>query len=273
MPYSAWLSSVLLHLVLLFLLCLSPSFYRAAEHKTQPVTVMIDLQKMKLADKTNIPAKTQKAEQRLAKVQPKTPPKAPPPKPKPKPTPAPKPIPKPVPKEAAPVKTNPEAPAKPAQPEPDVQAQQKQLQNLLNNIEKRTPKTQATQPKAAENIRSESSLSDHLTFTEIDLISSELRQVWNVDANAQGLENMHFQIRISLNIQGQVTDVEILDQAQYQSNQIFRSVADSARRAIYICDKRGSDSPLRLLARNHPQDYNSWKELILNFNPLNESVF
>ena len=84
---------------------------------------------------------------------------------------------------------------------------------------------------------------------------------------------MHIQIRISLNIQGQVTNVEILDQALYQSNQIFRSVADSARRAIYICDKRGEDSPFRLLARNHPQDHNSWKEIVLHFNPLTESVF
>jgi len=269
MPYSACLSSVLLHIFLLLLLCLSPSFYRASAPRTQPVTVMIDLQKMKLADKTNLPAKAQKPAPKPTQVQPKTPPKAPAQKQTPKPAPEPK----PVPKQAAPVQTKPEAQPKPTQPTPDVQAQQKQLQSLLNNIEKRTTKAPSTAPKATENTQADRSLSEHLTFTEIDLISSELRQAWNVDANAEGLENLHIQIRVSLNIQGQVTNVDILDQDLYQSNRIFRSVADSARRAIYICDKRGEDSPFRLLARNHADDYTSWKEIILHFNPLTESVF
>lgn len=266
MPYSACLSSVLLHIFLLLLLCLSPSFYRAPAHRTHPVTVMIDLQKMTLADKTNLPAKAQKPAPKPTKVQPKTPPKVPPQKQTPKPTPEPKPIPK----QAAPVQTKPEAQPKPTTPTPDVQAQQKQLQNLLNNIEKRTAKTPNPNPQETET--TQRSLSDHLTFTEIDLIASELRQVWNVDANAEGLENLHIQIRISLNIQGQVTNVDILDQDLYQNNRIFRSVADSARRAIYICDKRGEDSPFRLLARNHADDYSSWKEIVLHFNPLTESV-
>lgn len=273
MPYAACLSSVLLHIVVLLVVCFSTTFYRMPERKAQPVTVIVDLQKMKLADKTNVPVKTQKAASKEKQVQPKTPPQAPKTKPTPPKKPTPKPEPKPEQKQAAPVKTKPNAEPKKTQPAPDTQAQQKQLQNLLTNIEKRKPKAEAPAPKVAEASASETSLSDHLTFTEIDLISSELRQAWNVDANAQGLENIRVPILVRLNSQGQVTNVEILDQASYKSNQLFRSVADSARRAIYICDKRGSDSPFRLLAKNHAQDYNSWKELTLNFNPLAESVF
>ena len=270
MPHSAWLSSVALHILLLLLIYLHPSFYQPTQHKAQPVMVMIDLQKMKLADKTNIPAKAQKQTKQQAKVQPKTPPKAPPKKPEQRPVPTPKP--KPVPKQAAPVQTKAETPPKPATPKTEEPAQNKQLQSLLTSIEKRSVKSPANNQKSPETEQKGPSLDDHLTYTEIDLIRSEIRQAWNVDANAEGLEDIRIHIRINLNIQGQVTNIEILDADQYQKNPLFRSVADSARRAINICAKRGSDSPFRLLAQNHPSDYSHWKEITLNFNPLDESV-
>lgn len=270
MPYSAWLFSVILHIGLLLLIYLHPSFYQPVPHKTQPVTVMIDLQKMKLADKTNVPAKAQKQTKQPSKVQPPTPPKAPPKKQAEKPVPTPKP--KPTPKQAAPVQTKTETPPKPSTQKAEEPAQNKQLQSLLTSIEKRAAKTPPSNQKVPETEQKGPSLDDHLTYTEIDLIRSEIRQAWNVDANAEGLEDIRIHIRISLNIQGQVTDIEILDTENYQKNPLFRSVADSARRAINICAKRGQDSPFRLLAQNHPSDYSHWKEITLNFNPLDESV-
>ncbi|MBO7332922.1 MAG: hypothetical protein J6U64_04590 [Alphaproteobacteria bacterium] len=114
--------------------------------------------------------------------------------------------------------------------------------------------------------------STKLTVSQIDFIASTVRKYWNLDAGVKDIDNMLIEIKVSLNRDGQVYDVEILNQKRYNADSSFRSVAQSARRAIYICDKLGEDSPFRILALKYPENYSDWQKIELRFNPLDGGV-
>ncbi|MBE6444776.1 MAG: hypothetical protein E7019_01775 [Alphaproteobacteria bacterium] len=105
-----------------------------------------------------------------------------------------------------------------------------------------------------------------LSISEIDAIAGRLRACWNLDPGAMGIEDMIVEIRAELNQDGTVRKVEILDSSRYENDNHFRSVANSARRAVYICQ------PYSILADKYAEKYDLWKELRLRFNPLDNSV-
>lgn len=105
-----------------------------------------------------------------------------------------------------------------------------------------------------------------LSISEIDAIAGRLRACWNLDPGAQGIEDMVVEIRAHLNQDGTVRKVDILDSSRYGSDNHFRSVADSARRAVYIC------APYQILAEKYADKYNLWSTMRLRFNPLNKSI-
>ena len=63
-----------------------------------------------------------------------------------------------------------------------------------------------------------------------------------------------------------VREVEILDRARYNADVYFRSVADSARRAVYICQ------PYAVLPQKYGDKYDVWKTMLLRFDPVSHSV-
>jgi outer membrane biosynthesis protein TonB len=101
-----------------------------------------------------------------------------------------------------------------------------------------------------------------------DKIGLMLRKCWNVDAGVQGIENMIIDIKVSLDRNGQIQDVFILNQERYQNDATFRSVSESARRAVYICGQNEEESPFKFLAQNYASSYSQWKELLLKFDPF-----
>ena len=105
-----------------------------------------------------------------------------------------------------------------------------------------------------------------LSISEIDAIAGRLRACWNLDPGAMGIEDMIVEIRAELNQDGSVRRVEIMDSSRYNSDTHFRSVADSARRAVYVCQ------PYAILADKYAEKYDLWKVLRLRFNPLDNSV-
>lgn len=105
-----------------------------------------------------------------------------------------------------------------------------------------------------------------LSISEIDAIAGRLRACWNLDPGAMGIEDMIVEIRAELNQNGTVRKVDILDSSRYNSDTHFRSVADSARRAVYIC------APYQILADKYAEKYDLWKVLRLRFNPLDNTV-
>ena len=105
-----------------------------------------------------------------------------------------------------------------------------------------------------------------LSISELDAIAGRLRACWNLDPGAKGAQNMIVEIRAYLRKDGSVEEVEILDQNRYNSDTHFRSVADSARRAVYICQ------PYSIFAEKYADNYDMWRTLFLRFNPLDASI-
>ncbi len=105
-----------------------------------------------------------------------------------------------------------------------------------------------------------------LSISEADAIAGRLRACWNLDPGAMGIEDMIIEIRAYLNKDGTVREVDILDKSRYNSDRHFRSVADSARRAVFVCQ------PYNILAQKYPQKYDMWKTMLLRFNPISHTV-
>lgn len=105
-----------------------------------------------------------------------------------------------------------------------------------------------------------------LSISEADAIAGRLRACWNLDPGAMGIEDMIIEIRAYLNKDGTVSRVDILDQGRYHSDSHFSAVAESARRAVFVCQ------PYSILAQKYPQKYDMWKTMLLRFNPINHTV-
>jgi hypothetical protein len=105
-----------------------------------------------------------------------------------------------------------------------------------------------------------------LSVSEADAIAGRLRACWNLDPGAMGIQNMIVEIRAYLNRDGTVKDVRILDTSRYGADPHFRSVADSAKRAVFIC------APYKIFAEKYADKYDMWNTLYLRFNPLDGKV-
>lgn len=105
-----------------------------------------------------------------------------------------------------------------------------------------------------------------LSISEMDALSGQLRACWNLDPGAMGIEDMIIEIKAQLNQNGSVYSVEIMNKGRYNTDTHFRSVADSAVRAVYIC------APYKILSEKYAYKYEEWKVLRLRFNPIDQSV-
>ena len=180
------------------------------------------------------------------------------------------PVPKPARKPAVPDK----AKEQPKKEEPQLANPLKSLLASVDALEKEGEKDQtATIKKDAEvnNMGIEGgtggSYFSELSISETDAIAGRLRACWNLDPGARGIQDMVIEIRAYLDRNGKVREVKILDTARYNSDPHFKSVADSARRAVYICEPVYS-----IFADKYPEKYDLWNTMLLRFNPLDASV-
>lgn len=89
-------------------------------------------------------------------------------------------------------------------------------------------------------------------------IQGQISQCWNIPIGAEDVQNIKVKLYIALTSTGAVTDVKIIDTLQYNTDNVFRVIADSAVWAVKEC------SPLQGL----PVDkYDVWKEIEFNFDP------
>lgn len=212
-------------------------------------------------------APTEPKKDYLVAPQPKKP-KAPKKKPTP-PVPAAKPKPKPKPK--------PEVKKEQKQPEkgkPQLANPLKSLLASVDALEKEVGNTnqEATIKEGTEvnNMGIEGgtcgSYFSELSISEIDAIAGRLRACWNLDPGAMGIKDMIIEIRAFLNKDGSVRKVDIINASRYNSDAHFRSVADSARRAVYIC------APYSIFADKYADKYDKWNTMLLRFNPLDGQI-
>lgn len=215
-----------------------------------------------------------KPEKKPQVPEPKKKPKPMPPKPTRKPKPPVQPKPKPEPKK--------EDKTPPVQPKPQPVEQPKNqltnpLKSLMDSVDElkaeaaeKTQKATIAEGTKVQNMGVEGgkdgSYFQELSITETDLIASRLRECWNLDPGAMGLQNMIIEIRAHLNQDGSVRDVQILDTSRYNSDSRFRAIAESARRAVYTCQ------PYSIFADKYAEKYDVWRTLKLRFNPLDGAI-
>ena len=86
-------------------------------------------------------------------------------------------------------------------------------------------------------------------------IPEQIARCWNVPANARGAKDPVVEIRVIVDPDGTVRQATIVDQSRLGSDPVFRSLAESARRAFFnpLC------RPLHL----PPDKYAIWRDLIV----------
>ncbi len=210
----------------------------------------------------------------------KKPEKKPDPKPTPKKPPVPdlkaKPKPKPQPKP-----DNKPKDTKKAKPEEKAALQSSALKSLMQEIDNTKnldigETTQSAMIKEGTKVNnmgieggnSNGSYLSDLTITETDALASLLRQNWNLDPGAIGVENMRVEIRVYLNRDGSIRKIEFLDMSRFNSDPSYRSVAESAQRAIIATQQAFKD----VFAGKYSSNYDNWSTLRLNFDPLDKGV-
>ncbi len=191
-------------------------------------------------------------------------------KPQPKPETKEKAKPQPQPKKAEPKKPEP----KKGKAEPELANPLKSLLASVDALEKEVGNKSATaeikEGTKVNNMGVEGgtvgSYFSELTISEMDALAGRLRACWNLDPGAMGIEDMIVEIKATLNQDGSVRKVEIVDSGRYNRDSHFRSVADSAKRAVYIC------APYKILSDKYAEKYDEWRDLRLRFNPMDASI-
>ena len=95
-----------------------------------------------------------------------------------------------------------------------------------------------------------------LSASELAGIRQQIERCWNVPVGVPGIETMRVDLRIQLESDGMVREVSIEDSGRLAQDPGFRTVAESARRAVLTC---------RL---NLPiEKYAVWRDMVLTFSP------
>jgi len=196
------------------------------------------------------PSPEKPAPQQVAQIPPTPKPE---PQPKQKPLPEKKPEPEPTPKPIVE-----EAPRAKPKPPP-----QENLDAILKNVEKIKPRTQPDQTDklikdlAQAQPKPASSIDSLQTISLIDDVRRQIERCWNVPAGAKDAKDLKVDIHVLLNPDGTVREATIVDQARENSDSFYRAAAESARRAVLLCQ------PLKLPADR----YADWQDMTLTFDP------
>ena len=157
--------------------------------------------------------------------------------------------------------------------EPQLANPLKSLLASVDALEKETNKSQTATIKEGTDVANmgveggtAGSYFSELSISEMDALAGQLRACWNLDPGAMGIEDMIIEIKAQLNQDGGVYSVEIMNKGRYNTDTHFRSVADSAVRAVHIC------APYKILSEKYAEKYDEWRVLRLRFNPIDQSV-
>lgn len=211
-----------------------------------------------------------------------------PPVPTQKPQPKQEPKPQQAPRKPAPIPTRKPKPKPNNKPVDNNKKQQEQakvrsnaLKSLMQELDNNKnidigDKTQSAMIKEGTEVKhmgieggnSNGSYFSDLTISETDAIASLLSQNWNLDPGAIGIEGMVVKIRVSLAKDGTIKKIEFVDLSRFNSDPSYRSVAESAQRAIYATQQAFKE----VFGQKYADKYDVWNTLLLNFDPMNKGV-
>jgi outer membrane biosynthesis protein TonB len=276
LKYPHYTKSFILHFFLV--LVLSGMLPKCSKDIEKPKVIAIDILPLGEAPKTTPQAQTPKpkVEQKKPEVKKPEPPKAvkkPEKATKMEKAEKPKPVAKPAIKKPAQTKVEkkPEVKEiKKADEQKKDSVDQEGQKKLLKDLEKKeqaqldalfeetSTKPEPTQQTAQASGKSEPVVDAAFVNELMGKIQSQISQCWNIPIGAEDVQNIKVKLFIALTSTGAVTDVKIVDQLQYSTDNVYRVVADSAIWAVKEC------SPLQGL----PADkYDVWKEIEFNFDP------
>ena len=101
-------------------------------------------------------------------------------------------------------------------------------------------------------------LGEKLTISEKDAIRRQFYRCWIVPAGAKDLKDLVVSIRIKLNEEGEVINTKLLTNSKL-NNPFFRAASESAIRAVNHPECKKLQVPKK--------KYETWKEIILDFDP------
>jgi outer membrane biosynthesis protein TonB len=169
-------------------------------------------------------------------------------------------------------KPEPKATVEPAQPrvkakpkpKPEPQPKPADMASVLKNVAKLkkdapvAPKEQ--EAKAEPRGAATNNPNKPLTISELDAIRRQIERCWNVPAGAKDAQEIVVEIHVEMNADRTVYRADYVDQKRVNSDPFYRTMAESAMRAILRC---GRESPLQL----PPDKYDTWRSFTLSFNP------
>ena len=170
-------------------------------------------------------------------------------------------------KKPEPAKQDPKKPE--AEKKPD---SSQDFASVLKNLQKQ-PKQEpsaapasSSQPQRQQQAASSSpasnsapKLADKLTSSQEDAVRKTVEACWNVDPGLAGIQDITVEIRLEIGRDGQVMRAEVIDKARMARDRTFRTVAESAQRAVM--NPRCKTLPLP------PDGYEFWKDAVFVFSP------
>jgi hypothetical protein len=136
-------------------------------------------------------------------------------------------------------------------------------ESILKSIEKiksQTVKKDKEIKKEAEKISEDkvTNLGEKLTISEKDAIRRQFYSCWIVPAGAKNIKDYKVSIKLRLDTSGEVTNSNLINSLR-NADPFYRTLAESAVRAVNHPDCKKLKVPKR--------KYETWKEMILDFDP------
>ncbi len=192
---------------------------------------------------------------------------------KPEEKPKPEPLEKAEVKQAEPKKEEKLEPKKEIKPEEKPQSKLKPKEELTKKKTKPKPTDVDQILKNLENLVQDNDLHENkdtkrskgpyksnmpLSLSVKDSIRKQVEQHWSPPAGNKDAAQLQIFLRITLKIDGSVASVRVMDNMQYNNNEMYRVAADAAIRAVYKA------SPLQGLPI---EQYGIWQDLEFDFDP------
>lgn len=157
-------------------------------------------------------------------------------------------------------------PRKPKPPVPEKEVEKNPEQNEFNNLLKSLTPDEPEQEIKPFKDNSQSTqvsqvadFSKQMTRTEMDDLNRGVQQCWNVNAGGKNAKDLLVSLRVFVNPDLRVREVQIIDKLRYTTDNHFRAAAEAASRALL--------NP-KCSTLNLPREkYEQWKVFKYTFDP------
>lgn len=133
------------------------------------------------------------------------------------------------------------------------------LKNLVAQKDKSTTQAPDLKLDAPPTPGQNAPIGQKMSMSEVDSLRSQISQCWNVPIGAKGIEDIMVDIFMVINPDRTLRDARIVNTMRYNTDTVFRAVADSAIRAVRSTQCSPFDLP--------PDKYSMWNTITLTFNP------